>query len=63
MKLEKLSDLIPLLEQGHTLAHIGKNILNPPRTPNTMYRYLKKLKEAGYVVKNPVKQGRPKLKI
>jgi DNA-binding PadR family transcriptional regulator len=63
MKLEKISDIIPLLEQGHSLVHIGKNILTPPKSPNTMYRYLKMLKKAGYEIKNPVKQGRPKLKL
>lgn len=61
MKLEKISDIIPLIEQGYTLAHIGRHILKPRRTPDTMYRYLRKLREAGYVIKT--QRGKKKLEI
>lgn len=58
MKLNKLTDIIPMIEAGESLASIGRKI---KRSPATMKRYAKTLREAGYVL--PTKKGRRKLKL
>jgi len=60
MKIKKLSEIIPLIEKGKTLKEIGE-MLEPKRSPSTMWRYARTLRDAGY--KLPTKKGRRSLKI
>ena len=60
MKINKLSDILPLIEEGYNLVEIG-NMLRPKRKPQTMYKYMMQLKKAGYVI--DLKKGRPYNKI
>ena len=61
IKLTKRSDIIPYIEKGYSLAYIGKHILKPSRNPDTMYRYVKRLREVGYVI--VTHKGKRKLEI
>lgn len=61
-KLVKLTDILPYIKQGYSLAYIGRRIFG--KSEATMYRYSKLLKQAGYGDQLPsTKGGRPPLKI
>jgi len=61
MKINKISDIIPLIKAGElTLKEIGAQ-LTPPRKEATMWKYTRILRKAGYDL--TIKRGRKPLKI
>ncbi len=58
IKIEKISEIIPLFENGKkTLEEVGL-LLTPQRSKNTIARYVRTLREAGYEVKTMSKGKR-----
>jgi transposase len=54
----KISEIIPLLEEGYTIKEIAKKYR---RTTVTVHRWVERLRKAGHDIK--LKRGRPTLKI
>lgn len=62
IKIEKISDIIPLFENGKkTFKEVGM-MLNPVRSGSTVARYVKKLRQSGYEVKT-MSRGNKSLKL
>lgn len=61
IRLTRISDIVPFIEQGYDIAYIGRNLLIPKKSKPTMYRYIKKLRQAGYII--PTRRGQPKLEV
>lgn len=61
MKLNKLTDIIPLIEQGMTYAEIGKK-LKPQRSAKTIEAYVARMRKAGHTIATK-RGGHNKLKV
>lgn len=54
--MQKITDIIPLIEKGYTVKRIAEHFNKSIPTINT---YIRRLKDAGY--KLNIKQGRPSI--
>jgi len=61
LKIEKISEIIPLLHRGFTGKEISQYI-KPYKSPQTIERWIRRLKEKGFVLPKR-KNGRPSLKL
>ena len=62
MDIERISEIIPLIERGVKYRTIGVFV---GRKERTIEDWVKRLRKAGYVINVPIKRkgGRPKLKL